>query len=61
MMAFVADNDGAVIYDKGQKGDYDGQVGPEAECEGGEVSESGVEEGEGVGEPPTPETSCVCV
>ena len=58
MVAFVSDNDGAVLYDKGQKGDYDGHVGPETKCEGGEVCEGGGEEGEGIGEPTTPETSC---
>ena len=52
MVAFVTNNDGAVLYNKGQKGDYDDHVGPEAQCEGGG------EEGEGVGEPTTPETSC---
>ena len=58
MVAFVADNDGAVLYDKGQKGGYDGHVGPEAQCEGGEVCEGRREEREGIGEPTTPETSC---
>ena len=61
MMASVADDDRAVLYDKGQKGEYDSEVGPETKCERGEVSEGGGEEGEGIGEPTTPEASCVCV
>ena len=58
MVALVSDNDGAVLCYKGQKGDYDGHVGPETKCEGGEVCEGGGEEGEGIGKPMTPETSC---